>query len=246
MKISIIIPCYNAEKWIGQSIESALNQTYEDTEVIVVDNESTDNSYSIISEKKIKNPSLKVGSAPNLYPYAWTEPVGEALSKASGDYFTILGADDLISKDYIKKIERIISASPEKIDLLQTPIRSISDDGETFGGELSHRYKSLQEFKAALFRTCPVTTPSVVYSKDLYDKGIVRWDSEKWAGAADYDLYFNLADQGHFIYPYPKWIGYYYRWHQEQSTWGMQKEFSGIDGKIKEHWKKRWSNEQKN
>ncbi|HBY68300.1 MAG TPA: family 2 glycosyl transferase, partial [Flavobacteriaceae bacterium] len=43
-KISIIIPCYNSEKWIEKSVKSALNQNGEFAEVIVVDNESTDNS----------------------------------------------------------------------------------------------------------------------------------------------------------------------------------------------------------
>ena len=54
--MSIIIPCYNAEKWIEESIMSALNQTYQNTEVIFVDNESTDGSHEIA--KKIQNELL--------------------------------------------------------------------------------------------------------------------------------------------------------------------------------------------
>ena len=241
MKISIIIPCYNAEKWIGLSIESALNQTYENIEVVVVDNDSTDGSYLEILNKQKQHPSLKVSTAPNLYPYGWTEPVSEALEMISGDYFTILGADDLIDKDYIKKIVGVISTAPDRIKLLQTPIRSISATGETLGQVIGHNYKNLQEFKSSLFVKCPVTTPSVVYSTELYRQGMIEWDSEAWVGAADYNLYFSLADRGYFIYPYPKWLGYYYRWHEGQSTWGMQKDFSQIDDKIRQYWKTRWS-----
>ncbi|MBK1987109.1 glycosyltransferase family 2 protein [Sphaerospermopsis aphanizomenoides BCCUSP55] len=47
-KVSILIPCYNAEKWIAQAIESALNQTYSNKEVIVVDDGSTDESLAVI------------------------------------------------------------------------------------------------------------------------------------------------------------------------------------------------------
>ena len=55
--ISICIPCYNSDKYIKDCIESGLNQTYENIEVIVLDNMSTDNSWSIIS--KISNSSLR-------------------------------------------------------------------------------------------------------------------------------------------------------------------------------------------
>lgn len=48
IKVSILIPCYNAEKWIAQAIESALNQTYLNKEVIVIDDGSTDNSLEVI------------------------------------------------------------------------------------------------------------------------------------------------------------------------------------------------------
>ena len=60
MKITIIIPCYNAEAWIAESIKSALLQTYENTEVIFVDNESTDNSHAIALEIQKLNPTASL------------------------------------------------------------------------------------------------------------------------------------------------------------------------------------------
>ena len=51
-KVSIIIPCYNSEQWVEKSIMSALNQDYENLEVIAVDNESTDKTYSILEKNK--------------------------------------------------------------------------------------------------------------------------------------------------------------------------------------------------
>jgi glycosyltransferase involved in cell wall biosynthesis len=217
-KVSIIIPCYNAEKWIAESINSAaLSQTYENKEIIFVDNESTDNSLNIAKQIQSKSPQLMVYTAPNLYKYSWEEPVNKALSHATGDYFTILGADDFIREDYIENIVKIIATAPDKIKLLQSPILGVKGDKE-----------------------CPVTTPSVVYKKELYDQGIVRWKSEEYLGAVDYELYFNIADNGLFIYPYPKWIGYYYRWHEGQATWGMHKETTNYDEKIKSYWSKKW------
>ena len=65
-KVSIIIPCYNAEKWIEKCVNSALNQTYENIEVIVVDNESSDNSLVILNEKFGKNDKVMIETAENI------------------------------------------------------------------------------------------------------------------------------------------------------------------------------------
>jgi glycosyltransferase involved in cell wall biosynthesis len=239
-KITIVIPCYNAEKWISESINSALSQTYTNKEIIFVDNESSDNSLEIAKEIQTKNQELMVFTAPNLYRYSWEEPVNEALSHATGDYFTILGADDFIADDYIENIAGIISAAPDKIKVFQSPILGVQGDREKYLGEISHQYKNLQEFKTSLFKKCPVTTPSVVYKKELYDKGIIRWKSKEYLGSVDYELYFNIADNGIFIYPYPKWIGYYYRWHDGQATWGMHKEVVNYDQVIRNYWREKW------
>ena len=54
------------------------------------------------------------------------------------------------------------------------------------------------------------------------------------------NLYFSLADKDLFIYPVNMWLGYYYRWHEEQSTWGMHKEEKKFDLEIKKYWKEKW------
>lgn len=241
MKISIIIPCYNAEKWIEQCVNSALNQTYENLEVIVVDNESSDNSLHIINKLKETNPHLLVSTAPNLYKYSWTEPVEEALSLASGEYFTILGSDDYIDEKYVENIVDVIERSNGKIEIFQSPIRGIDTNNlPVKNGNISHSYKNLTEFKKKLFTGCPVNTPTVVYKKSIHTEGNIFWDSESFLGSADYNLYFHLADKKKFIYPIPKWLGYHYRWHSDQATWGMQKEETRYDEKIKNWWRRKW------
>lgn len=239
-KISVIIPCYNAENWIEKCVNSALDQSYKNTEVIVVDNESTDNSLKIIKKISEKNDNLIVSTAPNLYRHSWTEPVEEALTLADGEYFTIVGADDCLEKKYIENISRILEKSNYKIELLQSPIRGIDSEDNIKQPDISHKYNNLLEFKKKLFNGCPVNTPTVVYKRKLHNDGDIFWDSESYLGAADYNLYFHLAEKEKFIYPFPMWLGYYYRWHAGQSTWGMQKESTRYDDKIKSRWSKAW------
>ena len=240
IKISIIIPCYNAEKWIEQSVNSALRQTHEDIEIIVVDNESEDNSLGILKEKFGHNGKVVIDTAENIYKYSWEEPVCKALEYATGEYFTILGADDFISDTYIENVANILKKSKGKIQVLQSPIRGVDETGQRNMGDISHSYRSLKEFKKELFEKCPVTTPSVVYKTSLYKEGVVRWKSEDFLGTVDYDIYFNIADNDIFIYPYPKWLGYFYRWHKDQATWGMQQEPTDYDKKVKDYWREKW------
>ena len=118
-KVSIIIPCYNAEKYIEQCVRSAMTQTYENTEVIFVDNDSGDDSLEIVENLQDEFPNLQVDTAPNLYPFSWEEPVEKALSMASGEYFTILGSDDYISEDYVSNFMRkILNSKQRKYQLI--------------------------------------------------------------------------------------------------------------------------------
>jgi glycosyltransferase involved in cell wall biosynthesis len=94
-KVSIIIPVFNAEEFIYQSIASCLNQTYNNLELIVVDDGSTDNTVNILNQLLIDKPdAFKLVKIKNSGP-ATARKVG--LNISSGDYIFFLDADDLIS-----------------------------------------------------------------------------------------------------------------------------------------------------
>lgn len=94
--ISIIMPAYNAEKYICQAIESVLAQTYENWELLIIDDNSTDATAKIVEsyldDKRIKFFTNKV----NLGP-AKTRNIG--LDNAIGNYITFLDADDFIDRE---------------------------------------------------------------------------------------------------------------------------------------------------
>lgn len=102
---SIIIPNYNSEPWIKKCIDSILNQSFKDFEIIIVDDMSEDNSLDIITEYDDKriivyqlNEKLYNGGARNY-----------GVSKASGEYILFLDCDDwLYSRDSLKEIARTI------------------------------------------------------------------------------------------------------------------------------------------
>jgi glycosyltransferase involved in cell wall biosynthesis len=90
-KISVIMPAYGVEKYIAKSIESVLNQTYKNLELIIVDDESPDNSGKIADEYAAKDDRVKVIHKKNG---GVASARNAALDIASGDYITFIDSDD--------------------------------------------------------------------------------------------------------------------------------------------------------
>tara|TARA_R100001163_G_C5051300_1_gene188087 strand:+ start:722 stop:1468 length:747 start_codon:yes stop_codon:yes gene_type:complete len=241
-KVSIIIPCYNSEKWIEECVVSALNQTYERTEVIVVDNESKDKSLEILEKIRKSNNELLLSTAENIYPNCWDEARTEGYKMMTGDYMTVIGSDDHIEQNYIKNCVNIVMKAPDRIKALQSPAQgfAIKNGTKVQTGKLRHTYKSKKEFMNESLQRCPVNSPTVFYNSSLYADGLLETYPEKYGGAADYDLYCRLIDNDIFIYPYPEWIGFNYRWHEEQATWKVHKEGANYDKMIQDHWREKW------
>lgn len=107
--ISIIVPVYNAERFLDQTINTVLDQTYKNWELILVNDKSTDNSVEIINKYIEKNKDIKLIQN--------KENSGAAVSRnngievASGKYIAFLDADDLWEKD---KLEKQIKFMKEK------------------------------------------------------------------------------------------------------------------------------------
>tara|TARA_B100000989_G_C19532158_1_gene470699 strand:- start:8106 stop:8852 length:747 start_codon:yes stop_codon:yes gene_type:complete len=244
-KVSIIIPCYNSEKWVEECVLSALTQNYENIEVIAVDNESTDSTVEILENIKKEYPELVLSSANNIYPNCWDEARSEGYRLMTGDYMTVIGSDDMIETEYVSNCMRIMLQAPDKIKALQSPAVGFKTSGETKvkTGLITYAYSSRKQFMIESLERCVVNSPSVVYKSSLYYDGLLKTKPEKYGGAADYDLYCSLADNDVFIYPSPVWLGFCYRWHDEQATWKVHKEGINYDKMIQDFWREKWKDE---
>ncbi len=109
--VSILIPAYNAERWIGETMESAVNQTYPYVEVIVVNDGSTDRTSQLIH--KYNSPRVKIIEQANAGGAAARNT---ALAHAQGDYIQWLDHDDLLAADKIsEQIRRAQAVGDERI-----------------------------------------------------------------------------------------------------------------------------------
>lgn len=98
--ISIIIPCYNAEKLVGKCIESVLRQTYGDVEVIAVNDCSTDNTIGVLRDYADKDARVKVIDLPKNGGVEKARY--EALQEAKGEFICFIDADDTQPKDALE------------------------------------------------------------------------------------------------------------------------------------------------
>src|SRR4029078_12423266 len=89
--VSILIPAYNSEEWIADSLESALAQSWPNKEIIVVDDGSTDRTLDVVT--RFDSKLVKVATQPNQGAAAARN---KAFSLSNGDYIQWLDADDLL------------------------------------------------------------------------------------------------------------------------------------------------------
>lgn len=119
MKISVIIPVYNAEKFLKKCLDSVISQTYDNWEVIAIDDGSKDGSYSILLDYANRDKRFQVFSQENQGPGPTRN---RAISIATGEYIVFLDSDDYIDSSYFKDLNEYVSLNNSDVifvDVLQ-------------------------------------------------------------------------------------------------------------------------------
>ena len=125
MKISIIVPVYNGEKYLERCLNSLVNQTYKNIEIIVVNDGSIDNSLNILNDYKKKDNRFIIINKKNE-GQAIARNIG--INHSSGDYILFVDCDDYIDLGMIENLYRI--AQKEKADIVVCNLETINDIGK--------------------------------------------------------------------------------------------------------------------
>jgi glycosyltransferase involved in cell wall biosynthesis len=121
--VSIVIPCFNAQKWIGDCLRSCAQQTHTGIEIILVDDGSTDRSVDVARRSNL--PNLAIYSQPNRGACA-ARNLG--FLKSTGKWIQYLDADDIISPDKIEAQLECLSRANNCVSVCQTSIFHASTD----------------------------------------------------------------------------------------------------------------------
>jgi len=184
IKVSVIVPVFNCEEYVGATLDSIINQDFEDYEIIVIDDGSTDGSLKVINDK------LNDSEIPNKIIYQENAGVSVArnagIRLAQGDYLVFVDADDLIATKHLSTLYNgksdfsLIQYVKKDGESLSIPY-SISEDTLTTDEFIKKELNMEFPFK---FFQLMYKTEIVKNNKILFTKGIVYGEDTEFAHKA--------------------------------------------------------------
>ena len=114
LKLSVIIPIYNSKSYLREAIDSVINQTLSDIEIICINDGSTDNSLEIINEYAAKDKRIKIIDKPNE---GYGKTINRGLDEAKGEFVAVFEPDDILDKTIYEKLCAI--AEKENLDVVK-------------------------------------------------------------------------------------------------------------------------------
>ncbi len=188
-KFSIIIPVYNVEKYISKCLDSILNQTFEDFEVICINSNSPDNSMEILSEYAMEDKRIKIicqedngpGAARNL-----------GLAHAKGEFISFVDGDDWIEP---KMYELIINNMSEEIDIINFSANMVFPDGAKINSLKEWYYFVKYEGRCNIDYNIMKNTTVNIWDK-VYRNSIIKKNNINFASNIKY------AEDVSFLYKY--------------------------------------------
>ena len=188
-KVSVCMPNYNYGRFIGQAIQSVLDQTFTDFEIIIVDDASTDNSVSVIknfSDERIKfyQNEKNIGRVKNI---------NKCLSLASGEYVTLLPSDDIYLPTSLEKSVEILDSNPE-VGLAYSSGGTIDEDGvvirEHHPFSQDYIINGEEEFKRLIFANHISVLTAMVRRECYTTLGVFN---EAVTGGADWEMWLRIS-----------------------------------------------------
>lgn len=212
-KVSILIPCYNAEKWIAYAIQSALEQSYVNKEVVVVDDGSKDGSLEIIKSfgNKVRyetGPNKGGNVARNLL-----------LELSEGEWLQYLDADDYLLPS---KIENQINALEEETDVLFSPSVLEFNEANTIIQKVLPIPQPHDPFTLLARWYLPQTGSPLWRKKSILDVG--GWKEDQPV-CQEHELYLRLLMGGKKFTYFPKAESVYRQW-SETTLWKKNQSFT--------------------
>lgn len=192
MVFSVVMPCYNAERFLRDAIESVLSQSLRDFELIIIDDGSTDASASMVEEYRQRD--RRVVFLSNDRNEGIVAALNKGLQAARGEFIARLDADDVALPGRLMKQYEFMKAHPDVI-ICGTALWMV----DVSGRPLKKRSYALSDsaIRKQLLWKSPFAHPSVCIRRSVFTTHGLKYSSE-FPHAEDFDLWLRAADLGKF------------------------------------------------
>ena len=193
-KVSVIIPCYNREDYIRETIDSVLNQTYPNIELICVDDGCTDGTRKILDSYESK---ITVFEHPGRENKGQSASINLGIQSSESDYVAVLDSDDLFASEKIEKQVKHLNDNPD-IGYMYSNGYAIDKNGKNLFKIFPDKYIAPGDPETVLLK-CPLGTPSGYLVRRLMYVQAGYFD-EKLRSSQDHDMAVRLAETGQLGY----------------------------------------------
>lgn len=211
--VSVVIPTYNREKTILRAINSVKNQSYNNTEIIIVDDNSTDNTYELIKDQL----NDRVRYYKNSVNLGGGQSRNVGVKYAKGELIAFLDSDDEWYNDKLEK--QVKKFNDNNVELVYTEYKLVNENS---GKEYLFCNKKDIRLRDILSSNCIGTTSSICVKKSLFEK-CGGFDSTL-RSCQDWDLYIRLFNNNFSKVEEPC-LNYYY--HNESISGSYEKVIKG-------------------
>ena len=222
-RISVVMPAYNSEKYIGEAIESILNQTFTDFELLVL-NDSPDNKELEKIVKEYAKHDKRVKYLKNPKNLGVTKSQNKLLEVCTGEFIAHMDSDDISLPTRFEKQIEYMDKHPE--------CGALGTWYEVFGDK-----KCTLRFPAnvtilKLLQGCCICNPTAFIRKSVLDKNNLKYD-EKYTYSEDYELWARMAFLTE-IHNLEK-VLFKYRWHKNNISVEHEKTQKELSNKVKQN-----------
>lgn len=206
--VSIIIPVYNVEKYISRCLDSILNQTFQDFEIIVVNDASPDQSRNIAESYAEKDIRITIIDNQENSGAAWSRMVG--YSNACGTYLTFCDPDDFLPEDALNLLYSAMIIDPNA-DICLGNFQRVYPNGQTgnvFKNQLNYGNDKWSVAKSTLTSETPHYLWNKIYKSELFNYPIIT--HKDFSKSSDEFLFFQLLQNCKKIINIDKVVYFYF------------------------------------
>ena len=192
--VSVVTRAFNCQKYIAQAIESILDQTFQDFEMVIVDDASTDGTAAILKSYAQQDDRIRVFRNETNQGPVKTMNIG--LKQARGEFVAVQDDDDLSLPHRLETEVSLLRAHPQ-IAMVGSGGIFVDEEGEELMVS-THEFKNSEEVKQYLRERCTFTHSSVMFRKRALEA--IGWYDEFFLYSHDYDVYLRLAEKYDILY----------------------------------------------